>query len=142
MKKIALVFLILILSINFVHAQYKRKLKEPDFFIPYSDRMHKPEVLTNKKNNEKTTNKTYKNNEKDEISFNIIPYYKKIYDNYIKEMNIFFTTKKFTENSELDSDINMMNSGDSFIVEDDNTSTINTKEQYDFYMLAIKLLKN
>ena len=28
------------------------------------------------------------------------------------------------------------------IYEDDNTSTINTKEQYDFYMLAIKLLKN
>jgi hypothetical protein len=50
MKKFILFLVVLLFSGTAVFAQYKRKLKEPDFFIPYSDRMHKPEILPRLKN--------------------------------------------------------------------------------------------
>ena len=45
MKKIVLSFLVLFMSMDFVSAQYVRKLKEPEFFIPEGDKMHKQEIL-------------------------------------------------------------------------------------------------
>lgn len=146
MKKSVFVFLFLILSVSSVFAQYKRKLKEPDFFIPYEDRMHKPEILPKIKKIVKTTNKTENTNNKseektEEKKFSVIPYYKKIYDDYLNKMNTFITTKDFTDEN-LDADLNVMESGNVFEVVDDNTSAIDSQEQYDFYMLARDLLKN
>ena len=50
MKNVVLFFLVIFFMLNNAGAQYVRKIKEPDFFIPYKDRMHKPEVLNKIKN--------------------------------------------------------------------------------------------
>ena len=158
MKKSILVFLIFILSINSVFAQYKRKLKEPDFFIPYNDRMHQPEQLSKfdkkKKVLAKTMDKTQENKEtnkkinnknkedKNKSLFKIKPDYKKIYDNYLKEINVFITSKEFSNNIAFENDLKAMSTGEIFEVFDDNSSNIDTQEQYDFYMLAKDILKN
>lgn len=142
MKKFILVLIILFLSVSNVLAQYKRKLKEPDFFIPYNDRMHKPEVLPEIKKIKKSINKTPDNKYKNETLFKEIPEYKKIYDNYLKEIYNFRLTKKFEENKILNNDLTMMINGEIFEVGDDTSLDINTQEQYDFYMLAKKMLDN
>ena len=36
----------------------------------------------------------------------------------------------------------MMNNNDVFEIEDDSSNSIETQEQYDFYMLAKKILEN
>ena len=94
----------------------------------------------------KTTNKTENTNNKseektEEKKFSVIPYYKKIYDDYLNKMNTFITIKDFTDEN-LDADLKVMESGNVFEVVDDNTSAIDSQEQYDFYMLARDLLKN
>lgn len=153
MKKIIFVFLILILSVSSVFAQYKRKLKEPDFFIPYNDRMHKPEQLSKfekkKKFLAKTTNKTQKNKEKnkenkeeDKSLFKIKPDYKQIYDNYLKDINVFIASKEFSNNIAFENDLKAMSTGEIFEVFDDKKTDIDTQEQYDFYMLAKDILEN
>ena len=141
MKKFVLFFVLLILSSTTVVAQYKRKLKEPDFFIPYNDRMHKPEILPKLIKTENTINKTAEKKQTDEIVFDEKPEYKKIYDEYLIEINNFLLTKKFEENKILDNDLSMMN-GDVFEVDEDVLSDIKTQEQYNFYMLAKKILDN
>ena len=141
MKKFVLFFVLLILSSTTVVAQYKRKLKEPDFFIPYNDRMHKPEILPKLIKTENTINKTDEKKQTDEIVFDEKPEYKKIYDEYLIEINNFLLTKKFEEHKILDNDLFMMN-GDVFEVNDDILSDIKTQEQYNFYMLAKNILDN
>ena len=142
MKKFILFFLIFILLGNNVGAQYVRKVKEPNFFIPYNDRMHKPEVLQKIKNNEKSVSKTGKIKNKNKLSFNKNPEYKNIYDNYIKEINNYLLYKKFDENNLLDTDLSEMSEGNVFEVNDDVSTSIETQEQYDFYMLAKNILEN
>lgn len=142
MRKVILISFLLILSVSNVFAQYKRKLKEPDFFIPYNDRMHKPEVLPKLKNIANTAHKTVKNNKKDDVFFEETPEYKKIYDDYFNTIKNFMLTKKFEENGSLDNDLSMMISGDVFEVTEDTLSNITTQEQYDFYMLAKNILDN
>lgn len=142
MKKIFLLFLMFVFVINNCFAQYKRKLKEPDFFIPYNEKMHKQEKLFLLKNKGITISKTDNKKEKVEDFFNKKPDYKKIYDNYLNEINIFITTKNFRENIDLNEDLKSMENGDVFEVEDDNSSDIDTQEQYNFYMLAKSLLEN
>ncbi len=142
MKNVVLFFLVMFFMLNNAGAQYVRKIKEPDFFIPYKDRMHKPEVLNKIKKIKKTINKTYKKNQKDNISFNKTPYYKTIYDNYIKDINGYLITKKFEENEILENDLLIMNNGEIFEIKDDISNSIDTKEQYDFYMLAKQILEN
>ena len=142
MKKVILFFLVFILMENNVYAEYVRKVKEPDFFIPYSDRMHKPEVLQKIKKQDKTITKTVKNNQKGKILFNKKPDYKNIYDNYIRDINNYLATKNFERNENLENDLSMMNNNDVFEIEDDSSNSIETQEQYDFYMLAKKILKN
>ena len=142
MKKLILFFLVFILSENNVYAEYVRKIKEPDFFIPYSDRMHKPEILPTVKKQDKSINKTVKNNQKSKTSFNKKPEYKSIYDNYLKEVNNYLLTKKFERSDILEADLSVMSDGNIFEVKDDSSTSITTQEQYDFYMLAKKILKN
>ena len=142
MKKFILFFLIFILLGNNVAAQYVRKVKEPNFFIPYNDRMHKPEVLQKIKNNEKSVSKTGKIKNKNKLSFNKNPEYKNKYDNYIKEINNYLLYKKFDENNLLDTDLSEMSEGNVFEVNDDVSTSIETQEQYDFYMLAKNILEN
>lgn len=142
MKKFILILLVLVLSSFTAFAQYKRKLREPDFFIPYGDRMHKPEVLPKLKNIENTKPKTVETNKKNEVYFSEKPEYKKIYDNYLSEINNFLITKKFDENKDMDNDLSLMTNGDVFEVGEDISSNITTQEQYDFYMMAKNILDN
>lgn len=142
MKKFILILLVLVLSNFTAFAQYKRKLREPDFFIPYNDRMHKPEVLPKLKNIENTKPKTVETNKKNEVYFSEKPEYKKIYDNYLSEINNFLITKKFDENKDMDNDLSLMTNGDIFEVGEDISSNITTQEQYDFYMMAKNILDN
>lgn len=142
MKKFILILLVLVLSNFTAFAQYKRKLREPDFFIPYNDRMHKPEVLPKLKNIENTKPKTVETNKKNEVYFSEKPEYKKIYDNYLSEINNFLITKKFDENKDMDNDLSLMTNGDIFEVGKDISSNITTQKQYDFYMMAKNILDN
>ena len=142
MKKFILILLVLVLSNFTAFAQYKRKLREPDFFIPYGDRMHKSEVLPKLKNIENTKPKTVETNKKNEVYFSEKPEYKKIYDNYLSEINNFLITKKFDENKDMDNDLSLMTNGDIFEVGEDISSNITTQEQYDFYMMAKNILDN
>lgn len=142
MKKFILILLVLVLSSFTAFAQYKRKLREPDFFIPYNDRMHKHEVLPKLKNIENTKPKTVETNKKNEVYFSEKPEYKKIYDNYLSEINNFLITKKFDENKDMDNDLSLMTNGDIFEVSEDISSNITTQEQYDFYMMAKNILDN
>ena len=45
MKKIIVVILFFVVSFRLADARYVRKVREPNFFIPKADRMHKPEKL-------------------------------------------------------------------------------------------------
>lgn len=142
MKKVFFICFVLVVFFNDAFAQYKRKLREPDFFVPYADRMHKPEVLPKLKKIKKSTNKTPDNKEKNETLFKEIPEYKKIYDNYLSEMTNFAAEKQFRENKNIDYDLSIMNSNDEFEVVGDDSLAITSQEQYDFYMLAKKILDN
>ena len=147
MKKIVLSFLVLFMSIDFVSAQYVRKLKEPEFFIPEGDKMHKQEILPQIKKQVISTPKTQNINKKDkennkEKIFSEIPEYKKIYDGYFSNINDYMKNKKFSDNIELDKDLALMSDENIFEVNDDTSDKITTKEQYDFYMLAKKILEN
>ena len=143
MKKIVLSFLFLFMSVNFVSAEYVRKLKEPEFFIPYNDRMHKEENLPYLKKHEISKTKTQKIKEENKkIVFEESPEYKKISEEYFKSINDYALNKKFDKNIKLEEDLSSMNSYDVFEVSDDNSSKITTKEQYEFYMLAKKILDN
>lgn len=147
MKKIVLSFLVLFMSIDFVSAQYVRKLKEPGFFIPEGDKMHKQEILPQIKKQVISTPKTQNINKKDkennkEKMFSEVPEYKKIYDGYFSNINDYMKNKKFSDNIELDKDLALMSEENIFEVNDDTSDKITTKEQYDFYMLAKKILEN
>lgn len=152
MKKFVLFFLVFVSVAGNAASQYVRKLKEPDFFIPYSDRMHKSEILPkikvireipNKTNDDKSKNTVSNESNKNNKSvFNEKPEYKKIYDNYIIELNNYLVTKKFAENKSLENDLSEMADGIIFEVKDEVSNSIKTQEKYDFYMLADKILKN
>lgn len=150
MKKIVLSFLVLFMSMDFVSAQYVRKLKEPEFFIPEGDKMHKQEILPQIKKQVISTPKTQHINKKDEKNkknnkekmFSEVPEYKKIYDGYFNNINDYMKNKKFSDNIELDKDLALMSNENIFEVNDDTSDKITTKEQYDFYMLAKKILEN
>ena len=60
----------------------------------------------------------------------------------MKEINVFITSKEFSNNIAFENDLKAMSTGEIFEVFDDNSSNIDTQEQYDFYMLAKNILKN
>lgn len=116
-------------------ARYVRKLKEPEFFIPEQDKMHKPEKLP------KIVVLKPKTEVKEE-KFTKIPEYKNKYNKYIANLAVFANTKTMPENSEVQNDLAKMETGEIFEVTEDVSQDITTKEQKEFYTLAAKILKD
>ena len=134
-KKIVFVLGILIFLAAEASALYMRKLKEPDFFIPESDKMHKIEKLPEVeglKNSEK----------KKKVVFKKVPSYKEKYGLYKDKLDEFVKTGVFTKDESLEKDIAEMNEEKVFEVVEEAPKTFETKEQFNFYVLANKLIEN
>ena len=139
--RFVLIFFVFTCDVAF--AQYVRKLKEPDFFIPYGDRMHKDENISDITKKEKTTAKTHVNKQKSEdIIFNEIPEYKKIFTEYTNSVNKFKKEKYFEVSDNFYNDLYLMEEGKIFEVEEDKSPSINTREQFEFYKLAKEISDN
>lgn len=129
MRKI-LLLLLLLLFYQSAEARYVRQLKEPDFFIPETDKMHKVEKLPDSKKYIEYDREINK------------PDYKKKYDVYLANL------KKFADDGELILDDNIavdiakMTTGDIFVVESEPLETNDTQEKRDFYLLLDKLSEN
>lgn len=135
MNKKLVVFFIFCSTIFSAEAGYVRKLKEPDFFIPAQDRMHKPEKLP--KIRPLKPKKIVKKEQ-----FSEIPEYKTKYNKYLADLAVFANTKIMKENAEVEKDLSSMQSGDIFDVELTVSQRITTKEQKEFYSLAAKILND
>ena len=134
MNKWKVVFFIFFLLISTTEARYVRKLKEPEFFIPEYDKMHKPEKLPKVKVASSTIKKEQK--------LKKIPDYKNKYNEYIADLAFFSKTKEMPENSKLIKDLEAMKEGSIFEISENVTQDITTKEQKDFYSLAAEILNN
>lgn len=135
MNKLKIVFLSAFMLIAFdANARYVRKLREPDFFIPEQDRMHKPEKLPE-------INFLVNNDRKME-NFTKIPDYKLKYSEYLADMNAFAKNKILPENQKLNNDLAAMENGSVFEVVSETDNKISTKEQKEFYSLVEKMIYN
>ena len=135
MNKIILALLFVVAVVFSADARYVRKLREPDFFIPEKDKMHKPEKLP------KIVVLRPQKKVKEE-KFTKVPEYKTKYNKYIAGLAVFANTKKMPEDIEIQADLAKMESGEVFEVTEDVSQEITTKEQKEFYTLAAKILNN
>ena len=147
MKKIIFLVVLMVFATNMVSAQYVRKLKEPDFFIPENSKMHMPEKLPPLKLKEpeekdKEKKATQSGNAVDVNKLNKIPPYKNKYNEYIDDIREFYSTNKMPANQELEADLQAMNSDDKIEVTAPNPSKITSKEMGEFYNLYRKILGN
>ena len=115
MNKTIVLCLMIIFFTAAAEARYVRKLREPDFFIPVDDRMHKPEKL---------------------------PEYKKKYSRYLADMAVFANTKSFPVNEAFDADMAVFTDGKIFEVTETADQNITTREQKSFYSLVDSIVKN
>lgn len=135
MNKLIAVLLIAAAVVFSADARYVRKLKEPDFFIPEQDKMHKPEKLP------KIVVLKPKAKVK-EKKFTKIPEYKTKYNKYIASLAVFANTKTMPDNSEVQNDLAKMETGEVFEVTEEVSQEITAKEQKEFYTLAAKILND
>lgn len=135
MNKLIMVLLIAAAAVFSADARYVRKLKEPDFFIPEQDKMHKPEKLP------KIVVLKPKAKVKEE-KFTKVPEYKNKYNKYIASLAVFTNTKTIPENKELTDDLAKMETGEVFEITEEVSQEITTKEQKEFYTLAAKILND
>ena len=135
MNKIWLIIPVFILTAAVADARYVRKLREPDFFIPAGDRMHKPEKLPEIKaiNQQKAVKKEV---------FTSVPEYKTKYNKYLADMAVFANSKVLRDNVELDIDLAAMENGDIFEVTAEAPQKVTAREQKEFYLLVKKILEN
>lgn len=126
MRFFVMVMLLFLCSLN-ADARYVRKLKEPDFFIPEQDKMHKaeklPEIIS--VNSQSDSN---------------VPEYKNKYNKYLINMQNFIKTGVIGDDQELKEDLSKMATGNVFEV-DGNVSSRPTKEQQEFELLTEKIIK-
>ncbi len=163
MKKfIVITFSILSLAAS-ADAQYVRKLKEPDFFIPAGEEMHKaeklPEIRVIQKENTKAqqTNEVAQNLSKNTVSettekvmekntsrnyLKQIPEYKNKYNQYINDIMRFYSDGVMPKNEILQNDLAAMNSDEHRMVKAPAPNELTSKEMADFYALYQKMLKN
>jgi hypothetical protein len=137
MKNIWFILILLLTGSLNVEAKYVRQLKEPGFFIPDKDKMHQQEKLPQihfeqKIEAEKAVKKA--------DSFKEIPDYKTKYRKYLADMKVLAKTKQMPENSELEQDLQAMNTGETFEVTSAPITKITSREQNEFYLLAKKIL--
>lgn len=135
MKKAILVLLFLAAAVFSADARYVRKLKEPDFFIPEQDKMHKPEKLP------KIVVLKPQKKVKEE-KFTKIPEYKLKYNKYIANLAVFANTKTMPDAADVQADLAKMESGEVFEVTEEPAQEITAKEQKEFYTLAAKILND
>ena len=136
-KKIVFACLIVVAFVSTSNALYVRKLKEPEFFIPETDKMHKIEklpVVEGLENNKKEVKK--------DISFSKIPPYKNKFDLYQKKLDEFVKTGVFPKDENLEKDMADMSEEKVFEVVEQPMKTFETKEQYKFFVLAKKIAEN
>ena len=135
MMKLKILVLFFVFSAFSAQAEYSRKLKEPEFFIPEQNRMHQPENLP------KIVNKKIVKEDKSR-SFNKIPEYKRKYAEYVNDVNIFANTGKMPENNQLNEDLKAMESGEVFEITNDAPIKIETSEQQLFEKIVQDNIKN
>ncbi len=127
-KILLLVFLLLVYQL--AYARYVRQLKEPDFFIPESDKMHKVEKLPDSKKYiayDREINK---------------PDYIKKYDVYLSNLKKFADSGELVIDNNIAVDIAKMATGDVFVVEAESVQNIETQEYKNFYTLIDELSEN
>ena len=137
MMKFKIIFAVAFLFSFSVQAGYVRKLKEPDFFIPEGEQMHRQEKLPpiNQPNFKK------KEIEKKEI-FTEVPEYKKKYENYLEDISFFVKNNEMPENVALENDLKAMESGEVFEVTQNVPEVVTTREHKEFDQLVKEILKN
>ena len=132
------IFFVLVFFVNFAfsaNAVYVRKLKEPNFFIPESDRMHKQEILNRKVRYNNVKAKKFLIEMKN-------PEYKEKAVFYKKSLDEFVKTGEFIKDETLEKDMENMKEAKVFEVVEEAPKTIETKEQKNFYSLVDKVIKN
>lgn len=139
------------------HAQYVRKLKEPDFFIPEGEKMHQAEKLPEikivvKKPEEQPENKGAENilskdNEsvitaETPSSLKNIPEYKNKYNQYIDDIMRFYSDGTMPKNERLQRDLAAMNSDEKKPVIAPAPTQLTSEEMAKFYAVYQKMLKD
>ena len=137
MNKTIVLCLMIIFFTAAAEARYVRKLREPDFFIPADDRMHKPEKLPPV---QKTVSKDSAGEEKAKLTD--IPEYKKKYSRYLADMAVFANSKSFPVNEAFNADMAAFTDGKVFDVTETADQKITTGEQKSFYSLVDSIIKN
>lgn len=135
MNKFWLLLVIAAMAAVSADARYVRKLKEPDFFIPENQRMHRPEKLP----------KIVVIKPQPEVKKEVlkqIPDYKTKYNSYLADMAVFAHSKMLPENQKVEADLAAMDSGDVFEVTAEAPQKLTAQEQKEFYLLVEKILKN
>lgn len=157
MKKIIFFVILFLLIVDDINAQYIRKIKEPDFFMPENAKLHKQEKLPSlniKKidNSLAETQKNFQDNnlsEKEKVSYNKslydireVPDYKNKYDEYIRDIKIYNNTKQMPENPELEKDLAKMNSNERKILNTPSPQKITSEEMGNFYKIYKQIMDN
>ena len=157
MKKIIFFVILFLLIVDDINAQYIRKIKEPDFFMPENAKLHKQEKLPSlniKKidNSLAETQKNFQDNnlsEKEKVSYNKslydireVPDYKNKYDEYIRDIKIYDNTKQMPENPELEKDLAKMNSNERKILNTPSPQKITSEEMGNFYKIYKQIMDN
>ncbi len=164
MKKIIILLLFFVMISIRADAQYKRKIREPNFFIPEGSQLHKPEKLPQIKLPEKevvkedeTEDKAEVDGTKQEIVANNVnvgkvnkslidiretPPYKYKYDEYIRDIESFYKNGVMPENAELEKDLAEMNSDTPKEVTAPAPTQITSKEMGEFYKIYQKSMDN
>ena len=157
MKKIIFFVILFLLIVDDINAQYIRKIKEPDFFMPENAKLHKQEKLPSlniKKidNSLAETQKNFQDNnlsEKEKVSYNKslydireVPDYKNKYDEYIRDIKIYNNTKQMPENLELEKDLAKMNSNERKILNTPSPQKITSEEMGNFYKIYKQIMDN
>jgi hypothetical protein len=157
MKKIIFFVILFLLIVDDINAQYIRKIKEPDFFMPENAKLHKQEKLPSlniKKidNSLAETQKNFQDNnlsEKEKVSYNKslydireVPDYKNKYDEYIRDIKIYNNTKQMPENPELEKDLAKMNSNERKILNTPSPQKITSEEMANFYKIYKQIMDN
>lgn len=134
MKKIILpVSLLFVWGGIVMENAFARELKEPNFFIPEQDRMHKAEVLPPIQVLGEDINLDLVQN---------VPNYKRIYNNYLERMKIFAKEGKITEDSELNESLEKMQSGNVFEVTQTVPENSAAKEDKEFIYITENVINN
>lgn len=140
-KTIVLIFLLMLLALQ-AAAQYKRKIIEPEFFMPESVQLHQQEKLPELKLPEKEIKKEPVKAENSLIDIKETPSYKFKYSEYIKDIITFYNTGKMPENNKLDSDLKAMNSDKHIELTTPNPTKITSKEMGEFYNIYKKAMED